>query len=205
MKQQLDLYRLSGVGIPATVTGVIRPYVTPDDAGASISGAVTYRKYRSDADNYFSVSAGFGYSPEVNQFNDTSVEKAKVQPEIPKNKRRLLFYFSQQATCLRYAIGYHASGSNLQSGRLLLGLFCGLQLGFAFQVNLLPFRNSNWKPRNKIKKKHDIALKNQEEIYEVINELNEKKKKKNMKTNYTKITIVKPYPILYSFFWTDWK
>jgi YaiO family outer membrane protein len=46
--------------------------------GTSFSGALTYRKYRSDADNYFSVSAGMGYSPELNQFNYTAVDKVKI-------------------------------------------------------------------------------------------------------------------------------
>jgi YaiO family outer membrane protein len=48
----------------------LRPYVTPGDAGTSLSGALTYRLYRKDADNYFSGAIGAGYSPEVNQFNN---------------------------------------------------------------------------------------------------------------------------------------
>ena len=55
-----------------------RPYLTPGDAGTSFSGALTYRKYRSDADNYFSVSGGMGYSPELNQFNYTAGENVKI-------------------------------------------------------------------------------------------------------------------------------
>jgi YaiO family outer membrane protein len=55
-----------------------RPYLTPGDVGTSFSGALTYRKYRSDADNYFSVSAGMGYSPELNQFNFTDVDNVKI-------------------------------------------------------------------------------------------------------------------------------
>ena len=41
-----------------------RTYITPGDPGASKSGTLNYRKYREDAENYFSVSAGFGFSPE---------------------------------------------------------------------------------------------------------------------------------------------
>lgn len=55
-----------------------RPYLTPGDLGTSFSGVLTYRKYRSDADNYFSVSAGMGYSPELNQFNSTAVDNVKI-------------------------------------------------------------------------------------------------------------------------------
>jgi len=46
----------------------IRPYVTPGGAGTSTSGTLTYRKYRSDADNYLEISFGMGISPEINQF-----------------------------------------------------------------------------------------------------------------------------------------
>lgn len=71
---------------------MFRSYVTPDDAGASISGAVTYRKYRSDADNYFSISTGMGYSPEVNQFNYTSVEQVKFG--LKSQKANVGYYFT---------------------------------------------------------------------------------------------------------------
>lgn len=46
-----------------------RPYFTPGDSGISKSGTMNYRKYRSDADNYFSISAGMGFSPEFYRFN----------------------------------------------------------------------------------------------------------------------------------------
>lgn len=46
-----------------------RPYFTPGETGTSKSGTVTFRKYRSDADNYFGVAVSVGFSPEINQFN----------------------------------------------------------------------------------------------------------------------------------------
>ncbi|TDD75559.1 YaiO family outer membrane beta-barrel protein [Flavobacterium caseinilyticum] len=46
-----------------------RPYFTPGETGTSKSGTVTYRKYRSDAENFLGVSLSVGYSPEINQFN----------------------------------------------------------------------------------------------------------------------------------------
>ena len=46
-----------------------RTYITPNDNGSSKSGTLNYRKYRSDANNYFSVSLGMGYSPEIDRFN----------------------------------------------------------------------------------------------------------------------------------------
>lgn len=46
----------------------LRPYFTPGDGGTSTSGALNYRKYRSNADNYFSILLSMGISPEVNQF-----------------------------------------------------------------------------------------------------------------------------------------
>ena len=47
----------------------LRSYVTPGDSGTSVSGTLNYRKYRSDSDNYYSITAGTGYSPEVDTFN----------------------------------------------------------------------------------------------------------------------------------------
>ena len=46
----------------------LRSYVTPGFPGTSGSGRLIYRKYRSDADNYFSVEAGFGASPALDRF-----------------------------------------------------------------------------------------------------------------------------------------
>ncbi|RZS90548.1 YaiO family outer membrane beta-barrel protein [Aquimarina brevivitae] len=46
----------------------LRSYVTPDEAGASISGEIAYRKYGRNADNYFLVETGIGFSPENNRF-----------------------------------------------------------------------------------------------------------------------------------------
>jgi YaiO family outer membrane protein len=54
----------------------LRPYVTPSDNGTSLSGALTYRLYRKDADNYFSAAIGAGYSPEVNQFSNNGDQVA---------------------------------------------------------------------------------------------------------------------------------
>jgi YaiO family outer membrane protein len=69
-----------------------RPYVTPGGAGTSTSGTITYRKYRSDADNYLGFSLGMGFSPETNQFNfngnATSIINLKSQ------KINLGYYFS---------------------------------------------------------------------------------------------------------------
>lgn len=54
-----------------------RPYFTPDESGTSISGALTYRKYRSNSENYLGVGFSMGISPEINQFyfdeNDTAI------------------------------------------------------------------------------------------------------------------------------------
>jgi YaiO family outer membrane protein len=45
-----------------------RTYMTPGGAGLSKSGTLTYRKYRSDAANYFGVAVGVGFSPEFDPF-----------------------------------------------------------------------------------------------------------------------------------------
>tara|TARA_R110001583_G_scaffold25521_9_gene92239 strand:- start:4466 stop:5767 length:1302 start_codon:yes stop_codon:yes gene_type:complete len=75
-----------------------RTYITPGDSGSSKSGTLEYRKYRSDADNYFSFSTGMGYSPEINQFdfggNEASIIKLKSQ---------------------KFNIGYYITSSNKQN------------------------------------------------------------------------------------------
>ena len=69
-----------------------RPYFTPGDNGTSSSGTLTYRKYRSDADNYFGINAGLGISPELNQnyflANDDRIVNLKSQ------KLNVAYYFS---------------------------------------------------------------------------------------------------------------
>ncbi|CAM4071878.1 YaiO family outer membrane beta-barrel protein [Flavobacterium antarcticum] len=61
----------------------LRPYFTPSETGTSGSATLTYRKYRSDADNYFGISFGMGLSPEFNQYafnaNDDPVVNLESQ------------------------------------------------------------------------------------------------------------------------------
>ncbi|PQJ82279.1 YaiO family outer membrane beta-barrel protein [Polaribacter glomeratus] len=45
-----------------------RGYVTPGFPGTSKSAALIYRKYRSDAENYFAIEAGFGAAPTLDRF-----------------------------------------------------------------------------------------------------------------------------------------
>lgn len=69
-----------------------RPYFTPGDNGLSSSGTLTYRKYRSDADNYFGINVGAGISPELNQnyffANDDRIVNLQSQ------KLNVSYYFS---------------------------------------------------------------------------------------------------------------
>lgn len=47
----------------------LRSYITPKSNGlTSVSGGLLVRKYLRDGDNYFGVTAGLGYSPELRQF-----------------------------------------------------------------------------------------------------------------------------------------
>lgn len=69
-----------------------RPYFTPGDNGISKSGTLTYRKYRSDADNYFGIAIGMGFSPEINQFNFNGNELKIVN--LKSQKINLGYYFS---------------------------------------------------------------------------------------------------------------
>ncbi len=69
-----------------------RPYITPGESGTSESGVLTYRRYRADAANYFGVSIGVGFSPEINQFNFSGSENTIV--ELKSQKVNLSYNFS---------------------------------------------------------------------------------------------------------------
>ncbi len=69
-----------------------RPYLTPGDSGTSKSGVLNYRKYRSDADNYFSVSAGMGFSPEFERFSLAGNEDAIIK--LKSQKLNAGYYFT---------------------------------------------------------------------------------------------------------------
>lgn len=75
-----------------------RTYVTPGDPGTSKSGTLVYRKYRSDADNYFTVEAGFGASPALDRF-------------IPDFTGTELFQLDSQ----KIVFGYYFSSKNKQN------------------------------------------------------------------------------------------
>lgn len=70
----------------------LRPYFTPGDNGLSSSGTLTYRKYRSDADNYFGINAGIGISPELNQNYYFANDKRVVN--LQSQKLNVGYYFS---------------------------------------------------------------------------------------------------------------
>tara|TARA_R110000868_G_scaffold401085_1_gene676389 strand:+ start:6647 stop:7912 length:1266 start_codon:yes stop_codon:yes gene_type:complete len=69
-----------------------RPYFTPGDTGTSTSGTFTYRKYRSDADNYLGFAFGMGFSPEINQFNFSGNEAAIV--DLKSQKLNISYNFT---------------------------------------------------------------------------------------------------------------
>ena len=69
-----------------------RPYFTPGDNGTSTSGTFTYRKYRSDADNYIGATIGMGFSPEINQFNFSGNENAIT--DLKSQKINVGYYFT---------------------------------------------------------------------------------------------------------------
>jgi YaiO family outer membrane protein len=71
-----------------------RTYITPNDNGSSKSGTLNYRKYRSDANNYFSVSLGMGFSPEIDRFNFNGNENAIVK--LNSQKVGVGYYFSSK-------------------------------------------------------------------------------------------------------------
>jgi YaiO family outer membrane protein len=72
-----------------------RPYVTPGDSGASTSGTLNYRKYNSDADNYFSIATGIGFSPELYRFNFEGNEDQIIKLE--SQKINFGYYFTSKS------------------------------------------------------------------------------------------------------------
>ena len=73
---------------------VFRSYVTPGDPGTSKSGALQYRKYRSDAENYFIIGFGFGVSPEVERFVANVDQQTIFQ--LDSQKINLGYFFSSK-------------------------------------------------------------------------------------------------------------
>lgn len=71
-----------------------RSYVTPDNAGSSISGTINYRKYRKDANNYFSIDAGMGFSPEIYRFEFEGNQNAIIN--LNSQKLNLGYFFTSK-------------------------------------------------------------------------------------------------------------
>ncbi|HEX9825218.1 MAG TPA: YaiO family outer membrane beta-barrel protein [Flavobacteriaceae bacterium] len=69
-----------------------RTYITPGDSGSSTSGTLDYRKYRSDANNYFSIDFGIGFSPEIYRFEFEGNENAIIN--LKSQKLNLGYYFT---------------------------------------------------------------------------------------------------------------
>lgn len=85
-----------------------RPYFTPGETGISKSGTLTYRKYRSDADNYLGVAVSVGFSPEINQFNIN--ENAAKFVDLESQRINLGYYFTsankQNAWGAQFAVSH---------------------------------------------------------------------------------------------------
>ncbi len=71
-----------------------RSYLTPGDSGTSLSGTLGYRKYRSNADNFFSVELGMGFSPEIYRFEFEGNENAIVN--LNSQKLNLGYFFTSK-------------------------------------------------------------------------------------------------------------
>ncbi len=71
-----------------------RVYVTPGEPAASKSGTLSYRKYRRDANNYFSIDAGMGFSPDIYRFDFENNEDSIIN--LNSQKFNLGYYFSSK-------------------------------------------------------------------------------------------------------------
>ncbi|WP_366182458.1 YaiO family outer membrane beta-barrel protein [Flavobacterium ovatum] len=70
----------------------VRPYLTPGDGGLSTSGTLNYRRYRSNADNYWSTTVSMGFSPEIYQFKVDNNENTIVN--LQSQRFNLGYYFT---------------------------------------------------------------------------------------------------------------
>jgi len=86
----------------------VRTYITPGDPGTSASGTLLYRKYRSDANNYFNIDAGLGFSPEIYRFNFEGNENSIIN--LKSQKLNLGYYFTSKNN--RNAWGFQAGISH---------------------------------------------------------------------------------------------
>lgn len=71
-----------------------RAYVTPGEPKASKSGTLTYRKYRKDANNYLSIAAGMGFSPDIYRFNFEGNENSIIN--LNSQKFNIGYYFTSK-------------------------------------------------------------------------------------------------------------
>lgn len=72
-----------------------RPYFTPGNSGTSSSGTLNYRKYRSDADSYFTTSVGIGFSPEFYNFKVEDGQENSII-ELKSQKFNIGYYFTSK-------------------------------------------------------------------------------------------------------------
>ncbi len=73
-----------------------RPYFTPGNSGTSTSGTLNYRKYRSDADSYFTTSVGIGFSPEFYNFKVEDGQENSII-ELKSQKFNIGYYFTSKS------------------------------------------------------------------------------------------------------------
>ncbi len=73
----------------------IRPYIIPNDLGSSKSGSINFRRYRKNAENYFSISMGLGYSPEVEKIRNMIDQNAIIK--LNSQKFNIGYYFTMNA------------------------------------------------------------------------------------------------------------
>jgi len=85
-----------------------RVYVTPGDSGASKSGTLSYRKYRKDANNYLSIAAGMGFSPDIYRFDFEGNENTIIN--LNSQKFNIGYYFTSKSN--KNACGVQAGVSH---------------------------------------------------------------------------------------------
>lgn len=111
----------------------LRSYITPKPGNlTSISGNLLVRKYLKDAENYFGVNVGMGYSPELRQLisNDELLAETLLYVESQRLSLEYQFTGKKNPNAYRANMGVTRQELAFDSG----SFFWGISAGLTYQV-----------------------------------------------------------------------
>ncbi|NVK53123.1 MAG: YaiO family outer membrane beta-barrel protein [Flavobacteriaceae bacterium] len=110
-----------------------RTYITPDVDGASKSGTLTYRKYYSDADNYFSLAIGAGFSPETERFPVNASQAVVFDLKSQKITGGYSFTSKSKKHAWSISLGVFREEKSFARGEYFLFYSFGISYGLRFR------------------------------------------------------------------------